>query len=153
MVIALGLPNNYPFVVGAAAAAPLLTVWQSLLVSRARKLAGIKYPQMYATKEEESLSPSARKYNCTQRAHQNTLENLSQFYVSLFIAGIDFPRVATGAAATWLVGRVLYTTGYTSGDPAKRTPGAIMSSLSILVLLGTSLASAYNLVAGTGFNF
>lgn len=43
--------------------------------------------------------------------------------------------------------------GYTSGDPAKRTPGAIMSSLSILVLLGTSLASAYNLVAGTGFNF
>jgi glutathione S-transferase len=40
------------------------------LVSSARKASGIKYPQMYASKEEQDKSKEALKFNCVQRAHQ-----------------------------------------------------------------------------------
>lgn len=88
-----------------------VTIWQSFLVSSARKQAGIKYPQVYATKEEEKASKLALQFNCTQRAHQNTLENLSQFFVSSLISGLLYPRLATGAAGLFIVGRIVYTLG------------------------------------------
>lgn len=47
-----------------------LNFWQMFLVSKARKDSGIKYPQMYASKEEQEKSKEALKFNCVQRAHQ-----------------------------------------------------------------------------------
>ena len=88
-----------------------VNVWQSMLVTQARKKAGIKYPQMYASKEEEKESNDALVFNCTQRAHQNALENITPAVLSTIIAGLRFPRLAVALAVTQLVGKVIYTLG------------------------------------------
>lgn len=52
-------------------------------------------------------------------AHQNTLEFLPQVIASTFIVGLKFPYVAAGVCGTWTLARLLYTFGYSSGDPKK----------------------------------
>lgn len=41
-----------------------------------RKSANVNYPTLYASEEEAAKDPKKKQYNCAQRAHQNTLENL-----------------------------------------------------------------------------
>jgi glutathione S-transferase len=60
MPVAVGLPTGYPWVLAAASGSIFLNLWQAGLVSAARKRAGIKYPQLYATKEEEASSKDAK---------------------------------------------------------------------------------------------
>lgn len=69
---------------------------------------------------------------------QNTLETLPLFLLTLLISGLRHPRLAVGLGATWLVGRVLYTVGYASGDPARRMQGGLPSSLSYIGLVITA---------------
>jgi glutathione S-transferase len=144
---------SYPWVVGVAASVPFLTFWQMLLVSSARKASKIKYPQVYATKEEEAASVEARKFNCAQRAHQNTLENITPFVLSLLISGLSHPRVAAISGALFIVGRVVFTLGYNSGDPKKRVPGSLIGYLGLLSLFFTSAYTAFGLLQKTNFHF
>lgn len=144
---------SYPWVVGVAATIPFLTFWQAMLVSSARKESKIKYPQVYASKEEEASNPAARKFNCAQRAHQNTLENVPQVYASLLISGIVHPRVAAVSGLLYLIGRVIFTLGYVSGEPKKRVPGSLIGYLGMLPLFFTSAYTAFGLLQKTGYHF
>lgn len=72
---------------------------------------------------EAARSASAKTFNCTQRAHANTLESLPYFLFALTHVGVVMPRLAASLGATWIVGRVLYTLGYATGNPAKRQWG------------------------------
>ena len=45
-------------------------------------------------------------------------------------------------------GRIVYTLGYSSGDPAKRTPGSIMSFLSYFGLIGAMAVVGFRTVTG-----
>lgn len=123
------------------------------LVSGARRASGIKYPQVYATKEEEATNRHARTFNCTQRAHLNTLEILPQYFAALLIAGLKAPRLATLAGVLWIVGRIVYTLGYASGDPQKRRPGTMLSYLGLLSLAFTAVYSSLQLLLQTSFHF
>ena len=38
---------------------------------------------------------------------------------SVLVTGLKYPHVAAGLGTAWFVGRVLYTLGYSTGDPAK----------------------------------
>ncbi|PWN29255.1 membrane-associated proteins in eicosanoid and glutathione metabolism [Jaminaea rosea] len=134
----LTLPQGYGYVALGALGTCFLTIFQSLLVSKARKASGVKYPQMYADEKEAKVDAKKNKFNCCQRAHQNTLETLPLFLLTLLISGLRHPRLAVGLGATWLVGRVLYTVGYASGDPAKRMQGGLPSSLSYIGLVITA---------------
>ncbi|PWN37648.1 membrane-associated proteins in eicosanoid and glutathione metabolism [Meira miltonrushii] len=151
--LSLNLPASYPWVVGVAATIPFLTFWQSMLVSGARKAAKIQYPQVYATKEEESANPSARKFNCAQRAHQNTMENVPQVYASLLIAGVQHPRVAAISGLLYVVGRIVFTVGYNSGEPKGRVPGSLISYLGMVSLFFTSAYTTFGLLQKTGYHF
>merc|ERR1711981_1184136 len=102
-------------------------------VGGARKAAKIK-----ASKE-------ALVFNCTQRAHQNTLETLPFVLFSTLLTGLQYPRVAAGACAAYVLGRVLYTVGYTSGDPKKRNIG-ILGSFAFMTLVGSSLYTSARMV-------
>lgn len=57
-------------------------------VSAARKAANVKYPAMYATGEDQA----SIKFNCAQRAHYNTLENLPVFLTACVLSHRGCPE-------------------------------------------------------------
>ncbi len=82
------------------------------------------------------MSKSARIFNCVQRtprltsiieatdacflgSHQNTLEHITTIVSSTLIAGLSRPGLAASLCISWVLGRVSYTIGYSTGDAAK----------------------------------
>lgn len=91
---------------------------------------------MYADAADAAKRPEAMVFNCTQRAHQNTLETLPMVivgyvgglssnitklahYVLLFfrtlITGLRYPYLAAGLCGLFTLSRISYTIGYSSG--------------------------------------
>ncbi|XP_077538509.1 glutathione S-transferase 3, mitochondrial-like isoform X2 [Haemaphysalis longicornis] len=114
----LTVSDEYGYVVLVAAASAVVNRWLALRVVGARKRFGVKLPTMY--------SNSNVVFNCIQRSHQHFLEYYPQFLMMLFLVGLEFPKLAAGAGLVYLAGRVVYSIGYSTGDPNKRTRGAFM---------------------------
>ncbi|KAH7909059.1 hypothetical protein BJ138DRAFT_1067711 [Hygrophoropsis aurantiaca] len=146
--MSITLPTEYPAYVGAGLLSTVwLLGWQVTVVGRNRTASGIKYPQLYAEKAEAAASPAALRFNCAQRAHQNTLEHFPLILISTAIAGVKYPLLAGAAAGFWSFSRVLYTLGYTTGDPSKRnTRGGILGEVSVIGLLLASTYTIYDLI-------
>jgi hypothetical protein len=49
----------------------------------------VKYPNLYASKENCEDEKSIRLFNCVQRGHQNSLEILPTFLTLLVLAGLE----------------------------------------------------------------
>merc|ERR1711860_2635 len=90
------------------------------------------------------------RFNCVQRAHQNTLENYPQFLILMIFGGLTFPKLSAAAGMVWIVGRVFYALGYYSGDPKKRMRGAF-GYLGLLALLIFSIITALKLLGCVSF--
>ncbi|KAG7400884.1 Microsomal glutathione S-transferase 3 [Phytophthora boehmeriae] len=121
--------------------AGLVSTWAGIKVGAARKKFNVPYPQMYADKKDKN----ATEFNCTQRAHQNVLENIPVFYAMLATASIYRPKLAAAAGAIRIAGFIMYVKGYSSGDPGKRRQGNF-GHLGTLVLLGLSTEAAIRLL-------
>lgn len=141
MPLVLSLPDEYGYVALAISSTFVLTTWQMMQVGAARGAAGIKYPQLYAEKAEAESSFAAKRFNCIQRAHANTLETLPITLATTAIAGLRYPVLAASLCGAWVMGRVLYTIGYSSGDPKQRYAYRNML-FSTVGSLGLFLASA-----------
>ena len=107
-MVAMSLPMDYGYVISAGVGAIFMVMWKGIRVGQvntisgviilypggpgdphvtpvfillmldivqARKKYGVEYPEMY--------SKDSAIFNCIQRAHQNTLENLPQFFFLL----------------------------------------------------------------------
>ncbi|KAK7433648.1 hypothetical protein VKT23_020654 [Stygiomarasmius scandens] len=145
--LTVSIPKEFAYVGAALVSTAWLLAYQTIVVDLARHKSGIKYPQLYAEKEEAEKSFDKKKFNCAQRAHQNTLEQLPLIYVSTLAAGIKYPTFAAAACGIWVLSRVLYTRGYASGYPERRTLGsAIGSALGAFPLLFTATYVAGNAV-------
>ncbi|KDQ08883.1 hypothetical protein BOTBODRAFT_191497 [Botryobasidium botryosum FD-172 SS1] len=140
------VPANYAYVLLAASAFPLLNIYQSYRVGRARKAAGVPYPEVYAEKAVAATSIDAMRFNCTQRAHLNTLESAPQVILATFLTGLKYPILSASLAAVWVFGRVLYTQGYSTGEPQKRHRGTVFFYPITYVLTGTAIWTAIDLV-------
>jgi len=127
------LPEGYGYVIFVAVDSIFLNMWLATNVGKARKLHGVEYPTMY--------SPDNNQFNCVQRAHQNWLENYPQFLTVLFIGGLQHPKTTAAAGLIYLLGRVFYSKGYSTGDPKKRYQG-MFGYAGSLVMLGTTLSAA-----------
>jgi glutathione S-transferase len=79
------------------------------------------------------------------------LLQIPAFLITTLVAGLNYPRAAAGLGALWVFGRVLYTLGYSSGEPAKRTSGAIPSSLALISLLIAATSSAVLMAKESGW--
>ncbi|KAJ8702303.1 hypothetical protein PTI98_001033 [Pleurotus ostreatus] len=134
--MAITLPENFEYVTAGLVSTVWVLLYQTMTVSKHRKAAGVKYPQAYADKAEAEASLAAKKFNCAQRAHQNTLENIPPLYVSALITALKYPIPAAVGLGLWSVSRIAYTAGYTSGDPAKVS---ISKSATTSLLLTDSL--------------
>ncbi|GBF92519.1 microsomal glutathione S-transferase [Raphidocelis subcapitata] len=136
------LPATYGYVIASTAFTAAVLQWQAIRVAVARKKFGIEYPQMYA----EGNGEEARIFNCTQRSHQNTLETAPAMCIMVAMLGLVHPVTAAVLNLVWAVGRIFYATGYSTGDPKKRLPGAAASGLaylaSIIITLVTGLRVA-----------
>lgn len=55
----LALPTQFPYVALVGSLTPFLTIWQTMVVSKARKEAGVMYPT-YMVEEKEAKAGSAK---------------------------------------------------------------------------------------------
>ncbi|KDQ63338.1 hypothetical protein JAAARDRAFT_188921 [Jaapia argillacea MUCL 33604] len=133
------VPEGYSYVIAAAISTSYLLIWQTVRVGAARKAAKVAYPQLYAEKAEAEANKAAMKFNCTQRAHQNTLENIPMVLLNTLVMGLEFPIAAASLCGVWTASRVLYTLGYATGDPARRNKsGGVFGSIAGVGLIGGS---------------
>jgi uncharacterized membrane protein YecN with MAPEG domain len=111
----------------------LVYFWMGLRVGGARRKCGIAAPAMTG-------DPILERHI---RVQANTLEWLPIFLVSLwlFAAFWENDQVAAGIGAVWVLGRILYATGYVK-DPAKRELGFMVQTLASAVLLFGALGKA-----------
>jgi glutathione S-transferase len=127
------LPEGYGYVLFVAIDSIFVNMWMARNVGVARKKYDVKYPTMYSVENNT--------FNCIQRAHQQTLELHPSFLLLLLVGGLQHPKLATGAGAVYLLGRIVFAKGYYTGDPKNRSKGAF-GMLGLLTLLGSSLCFA-----------
>ncbi|KJA25818.1 hypothetical protein HYPSUDRAFT_37298 [Hypholoma sublateritium FD-334 SS-4] len=149
MSTTITVPAGFAYLAPAFASTVLLLLGQTINVSRHRKLANIPYPQVYAENKEAEASKAAYIFNCAQRAHQNTLEQLPVLYVTTILTALKYPVVASSALGFWALTRVSYTRGYSTGEPKKR--GSFLFKLGSLISVGLIFSSVY--VSGAVANF
>jgi len=110
----------------------LLTFLASGRVSQMRGKHGIHAPATVGHPEFERAF----------RAHANTVENLILYIPLLWLAAFFYGgQLPFWVGLIWVVGRVLYIAGYSSGDSKKRAPGAYLgyaslAGLTVLAVLG-----------------
>jgi glutathione S-transferase len=118
-----------------SAAVTVLTVFLGLytmmLVGRMRGKHGVHAPAVTGAPEFERAF----------RVQMNTLEQVVMFLPVLWLATL-YPvlsgYLAPGLGFVWLVGRILYASGYMT-DPAKRSLGFLVSGVALLGLLVLSI--------------
>ena len=133
------LPEGYGYIIFIAADSILINHWLGYKVVKARKQYNVPYPLMYSPDNQKDSD--GYKFNCIQRAHQNTLELHPTFMTLLLIGGLQHPRIAAGAGILFLAGRIAFAKGYHTGDPANRKWGTF-GVAGLAVLFGTTLCFA-----------
>jgi glutathione S-transferase len=70
----------------------------------------------------EGTSKHAKAFNCVQRSHQQMLETLPGYFITVLVTGLEYPVVAFVLASGWLVSRMVWVKGYAAsmGDASKR---------------------------------
>ncbi|XP_063403623.1 glutathione S-transferase 3, mitochondrial-like isoform X2 [Mytilus trossulus] len=132
---------DFGYVILVASSTWFLMNWLEMRTLLARSEYGVPYPKMYSDDD---------RFNCVQRAHQNTLENYPQFLILLVFAGLTFPKLSAAAGMVWIVGRVFYALGYYSGDPKKRMRG-VFAYIGLLTLLVCSIITALKMLGYVNF--
>uniref|UniRef100_A0A383VI21 Glutathione S-transferase 3, mitochondrial n=1 Tax=Tetradesmus obliquus TaxID=3088 RepID=A0A383VI21_TETOB len=128
---AFAVSPEYGYVAASVAFSAALIQWQAIRVGLARREYGVPYPQMYA----EGKDDAAQTFNCTQRAHQNTLETLPALLAMECLLGLQHPLYAATLGMIWNIGRIIYTFGYSTGDPNKRLPGIAVAGLTYVTMI------------------
>ena len=121
----------------------IMNIYLSLGVLKGRKKYDVKYPDMYSDKDPV--------FNCIQRAHQNTLEVIPLVLVLIILVGIALPCYSAICGAIWITSRFSYASGYSTGDPAKRSKGnygylgyfGLLFGLVYVGVMQTGLLNAY----------
>lgn len=99
--------------------------WIGYRVAIARSKYGISAPAISGNEDFERVF----------RAHQNTLEWLPTYLASLWIFAIYWnAEVAALLGLVWIIGRILYATGYAKAAGARAT-GFMIQALTTGVLL------------------
>jgi len=117
----------------------LVYFWMGLQVAQARGKSGIHAPAMTG-------HPTLER---AVRVHYNTLEWMPLFLVSLWLFALYWNElVAAAVGVVWIVGRLVYSTGYMA-DPGKRSTGFLIQSAAVAVLLFGALGKiVYSLATG-----
>ena len=138
----LQLSTDFGYAIAVVGASFLASTFGAIKVVLARKQYGIKYPALYSS----GTSKEDVAFNCTQRAHQNTLEGLPIVNLMMLTSATVYPLPAAAFGLVWVVGRFLYIQGYSSGGPDARMLGGIVSHLGDFPLVVTTFMAAHALI-------
>lgn len=125
------LPAEYGYVIFTAVGSQFVNMWMAFNVMKARKEHNVKFPTLYAADND--------KFNCVQRAHQNTLESYPSYLLFLLVGGLQYPRVAAAGGVVYLLGRIAYALGYYTGNPEKRQWGGF-GYIGMIALIGSTIS-------------
>lgn len=118
----------------------LVYIGLGLQVAKARGTSGIEAPAMTGHPILERAV----------RVHINTLEWLPVFLAALWLFAVYWDqKVAAGLGVVWIVGRLIYSSGYMA-DPSKRSTGFMIQALTTLVLLLGALGRIIYVMATGG---
>ncbi|TFK99723.1 hypothetical protein BDV98DRAFT_570739 [Pterulicium gracile] len=145
MAVTIYLPDGFKYLAASMLSTVVLTVVQGSVSMYYRKAAKILYPRVYAEKAEMDANPAAYKFNCAQRVHQNTLENIPAVLTVTALTAVTNPKFAAAGLATFTFGRILYSWGYiATGERYAR--GGVVGTLAQLSLLGGSIYTVFKLM-------
>ncbi|KAG0469881.1 hypothetical protein HPP92_016581 [Vanilla planifolia] len=136
MAAVIDISGEYGYVALVLVLYIFLNVWMAIQVGKARKRYKVPYPALYAV---ESENKDAKIFNCIQRGHQNSIEFMPVFFVTLLLGGIRHPILASGLGTIYVVARFFYFKGYASGVPENRLK---IGRLNFLALLGLVICTA-----------
>ncbi len=116
----------------------MVYVWQVQRVGSARGRLGVAAPATSGHPEFE------RHF----RVQANTLEGLIVFVPSLWLFAIytGADLIAAGLGLIWIIGRVLYTTGYAKEASARGLGFGIQAIAMLVLLLGAGAAVVWTLI-------
>ena len=105
----------------------LLYAYMGVRVGQGRAKFGVAAPAIHGHPDFERLF----------RVQANTLEWLPIYLVSLWIFALSWDSlVASGLGVVWIVGRVLYMTGYSRAAGARSTGFMIQMAATAILLFG-----------------
>ena len=123
--------------------ADLLTALVSLLAIALYFYMGINVGQMRIKHHVKApATTGAPEFERAFRVQMNTLEHLPVFLPLLWLATVYFrsaPWAPAAAGLVWIVGRVLYMTGYMAA-PEKREAGFVTAAVAELALFLLTVA-------------
>jgi glutathione S-transferase len=115
----------------------LMYFFFSFQVGKARGTYGIKAPAISGNPDFERIF----------RAHLNTLEWMPIFLPALWLFAIYISdTIAAGLGVVWIVGRILYMTGYAKAAGERRLGFATQASAAIALWLGATGAILWRLI-------
>ena len=122
--------------------ADLLTAVVTILAILVYFYMGIRVGQMRGKHNVKAPAMTGHsEFECAVRVHYNTLEAMVVFLPLLWLATFYFTPAFSMLAwlpaalgLVWVIGRVLYMTGYMA-DPEKRSLGFLISAVAQLALL------------------
>ena len=120
--------NIHPLVAIVTLLALLVYFYMSLRVGQARSKFNVPAPAMTGNPDFERAF----------RIHMNTLEWLPLFLVSLWLFAIAWNSdlVSAGIGLVWIVGRIVYLTGYSRAAEARSTGFGIQALATAVLLFG-----------------
>jgi glutathione S-transferase len=127
----------HPLVALVTVVALMLFAWQGIRVGSARSRYGVEAPATTGHPDFE------RHF----RVHANTLEGLMQFLPSLWLFAIFLNDwIAAGLGAVWIIGRIVYTIGYTRQASQRGLGFGIQALAGMALLLGAGGAIVWTLI-------
>lgn len=135
------LTKEHGYAAGVALSSWVVLQYMGVKVMKARQHYNVQYPVLYASESDIQ----GKIFNCIQRGHQNTLENYPQFLVMLGLGSIKYPLISSIGGGIWLLGRVVYFQGYSTGQPEKRAYGGFAYA-GLFMMLGCALKFTYELI-------
>eukprot|EP01018_Ginkgo_biloba_P013625 Gb_08386 [translate_table: standard] len=141
--MAVDLPPAFGWVVLVAVGYCMLNFWMAMQVGKARRRYNVPYPALYAI---ESENKDAVVFNCVQRGHQNSLEAMPVFFLSIILGGLQHPKAAAILGVIYSVARYFYFIGYSTGVPQRRLTYGKYNFLALMGLMVCSLSFGLHLL-------
>lgn len=132
---------DFGYVMIVAALTYALHQWMAVQVGMARRRLDVPYPIFYA----DESNPNANEFNCIQRGHQNCLESIAVFFALLLLSGIVYPVASAVLGVVYLVGRLVYFLGYSTGNPKGRMRGMFFM-IPLVLLFILTIVSGVSLI-------